>query len=254
MHLRFLWHCAWLTRIGLQGILCVGLIWRRLYTEFPWFVLFTTWGVIQSVPLAAIVFWHVASGRTYYDIYRVGMAVETIFCFAVLYELLRRIRREYPVLSEVGGSLYRFAAVSLMVIALLLAWYVPATAPGKYIAPFFVLQRTSRFLQCGLLLFLFIFARSFGLSWRNRAFGIALGLGVSAATSLIIAAVRARIEPVTWNRTDDIVTLVSQIGDLAGVLIWMAYLLPREGKRPPSPPLPRNDLDAWNQEFRKLLR
>jgi len=253
MNLRFLWHGAWLTRIGLQGILCVGLIWRRLYTEFPWFVLFTVWVAIQSVPLAAIVFWHLASGRTYFAIYQVGMAVETILCFAVLYELLRRIIRDYPVLSGAGGSLYRVVAISLMVIALGLAWYAPATAPGKFMASFFVLQRTSRFLQCGLLAFLFIFARSFGLPWRSRAFGIAFGLGVSAAMSLINAAIRVRIETVTWTQTDDILTLVSQIGDLTGVLIWMGYLLPRGKKIPPSSQLPKNDLEAWNRELRRLF-
>lgn len=254
MHLRFLWHSAWLTRIGLQGVFCAVLIWRRFYREFPWFLLFTAAAVIQSVILAAMVFGHLVSGRAYFDTYRIGISVETALCFAVLYELLKRIIRDFPVLSGVSGSLYRLAAVSLMLMALVLAWYAPATAPGKYMASFFVLQRTSRLLQCGLLIFLFVFARSFGLSWRNRAFGIAFGFGVSAAMSLINATIRVRIQPVSWNRTDDILTLMSQLGDLAGVLIWMAYLLPKETKgNSPPPTLPKTDLEAWNRELRRLV-
>lgn len=255
MHIRFLWHSAWLTRIALQAVLCVVLAWRMFYREFPWFLLFTAWAVILSVTLAAMVFGHLVSGSAYYETFKVGAAVETVLSFAVLYELLKRIIRDYPVLSGVGGSLYRWAALSLMLIALGLAWYVPASGPGTLMASFSVLQRSSRLLQCGLLVFLFIFSRSFGLPWRSRAFGIALGFGVSAAMSLINATIRVRIEPAGWTRTDDILTLVSQLGDLTAVLIWMAYLLPKETKgNSPPPTLPKTDLEAWNRELRRLVQ
>ena len=44
-----------------------------------------------------------------------------------------------------------------------------------------LVQRTLRILQCGQLVFLFLFSNYFRLSWRNRAFGIALGLGILPA-------------------------------------------------------------------------
>jgi hypothetical protein len=253
MNIRFAWHALWIARINLQALLFAILIWRKSYRQFPLFFWFTGWRVIQSATLATMVFGHLVSGRIYYETFRVGAAVECVLSFAVVYELLKRIIRDYPVLSQLGGSLYRWAAMVLILIGFVLAWYVPASAPGRLMATFSVLQRTARLLECGLLFFLFLFARSFGLSWKNRAFGIAFGFGVSAVVNLATAAIRVRIEPTTWNRTLDILTLVDQLGDLAGVLIWLTYLWPEETTSPPPPSLPKNDLERWNRELRKLM-
>jgi len=254
MVIRHLWHRIWLTRIGLHIVLLTALIWRKYYRQFPAFVFYTAWQVLQSGTLAVIVFGHIW-GRAYYQIYLAGAAVECILSFAVIYELLKIIVRDYPVLSGVGSSLYRWTALLLILVGLTLAWYVPATGPGKVMATFSLLRRTVRLGQCGLLAFLFLFARSFGLSWRSRAFGIALGFGVSAAVSLTTSAIKVRIIPEGWTRTHDILTLIDQLGDLTGVLIWLAYLLPKhiKGPPPPSSPLPVKDMESWNREIQRLL-
>lgn len=255
MTIRLLWHRVWISYIGLHIVLLAMLIWRKSYRQFPVFFWFTVWQVIQSSTLAVMVFGHLLSGKAYYETYSVGAAIECMLSFAVVYELLKLIARDYPVLGGVGRSLYRWTALVLIFLGLTLAWYVPATGPGTLIASFSLLRRTARLAQCGLLVFLFIFASSFRLSWRSRAFGIALGLGVSAAVSLTTSAIRARIEPTVWNRTQDILTLVDQVGDLSGVLIWLSYLCPRESKNapPPSSSLPTNDLEGWNRELQRFV-
>jgi hypothetical protein len=259
MHfLSFLWHVAWYCRIGLQAILLVILVRRDFYWQFPCFFWYTAWGAAHSMALVAM------TGAKYYQIYRVGAAGDAALTFAVLYELFRRILRDYPALSMVGNSLYRWTTLLFIVIALGLAWSAPAAGPGKLMATFFVLQRTVRLLECSLLVFLFIFARSFGLSWRNRAFGIALGLGISATVSLATAAIRAQIEPARSSTTASMATfnntlkLAGQVGDLSAVALWIAYFLARESapQIPPSlvpPPDLPPDLGSWNQEIRKLV-
>lgn len=257
--LSLLWHVLWISRICLQAILLAVLVRRKFYREFPAFVLFTGWAVARGVALLAMavlamIYANFVSGSEYYQAYRIGAAVDAALSFAVLYELLKHILGEHPVLSGVGSSLYRWAILLLIVIALALAWFVPSTGPGSLMAKFYVLQRTARLLQCGLLVFLFVFARSFGLAWRSRAFGIALGFGVSATLSLAAAAIRTQIEPVPWNRTQDILTLIGQVSDFSGVLVWMACLLTRESTdRVQAGALPEHDLQSWNQELRRLL-
>jgi len=118
----------------------------------------------------------------------------------------------------------------------------------------YTLQRTSRLLQCGLLVFLFLFARSFHLSWRNRAFGIALGFGITATISLVNASIRSQIETPSPTDAKNILTLISQVGDVAAVGVWMAYSRARETMaQVPSGPFPSHDLQTWSQELRRLL-
>jgi hypothetical protein len=248
-----LWHSVWIIRIGLQAILLAGLVWRQFFREFPAFLLFTAWAVIRGVTLADMVYAR-SSGIEYFQAYWVGAAGDAVLSFAVLYELLRHILRNYPVLKITGSSLYRWAVLFLLAVALVVAWFAPIPEPNSLMGKFYALQRSVRLLECGLLAFLFIFAHSFGLSWRSRPFGIALGFGVSAMLSLASATIRAQIDPVSWNRTANILALAGQVSDLTGVVIWMAYLLAQEGgAQVPPMTLPGNNLRSWNRELRRLL-
>jgi len=248
-----LWHVIWILRVGLEAILLMILVRRRFYEQFPVFSLFTAWAVIQGATLLAMD--RGASGESYYQTYVVGAVGGAILSFGVVYELYRRILRDYPLLSAVGNSLYRWAVLLLVATGLLLAWAAPAAGEGKLIATFYILQRTARLLQCGLLVFLFVFARSFNLSWRDRAFGIALGFGITATVSLANATIRSQIETISPTQSKDILNLISQVSDAVAAGIWIAYALARKGagRASPGPPLPRHDLESWNQELRRLL-
>lgn len=256
MHfLSLLWHGVWIARIGLQAILLAIMVRRKIYRKFPAFLLYIAWAVVSGSTLVIMLYGGFATGREYYQAYRIDIAGGAVLSFCVLYELFERTLRDYPVLSDVGNSLYRWVALVFMGIAVFLAWSVPAMGSGKLLASFFVLQRSARLLQCGLLIFLFVFVRSFHLSWRNRAFGIALGFGISATVSLALAAIRAQIEPVFSNPAKEALRLTGQVGDLCAVGVWIWYLLLREsaaGQVPP-PTLPDDDLGPWNRELRRLI-
>lgn len=251
MHfLSLLWHDMWIARIGLQAILLAILVRRNFYRQFPVFVLLTAWEVMRSITLLVLSLERL--GGDYYQVYLFGSAVDALLSFAVLCELLRYILRNYPVLSSLGNSLYRWTTVLLLVVALALAWSAPPN--GKLMSTFYVLQRTVRLLQCGLLVFLFAFARSFVLSWKSRPFGIALGFGIAAFVSLAISAIRAEVEPKTVTMMTDALTFISQVSDLSAVGVWMGYFLAREPTVEHAPPtLPADDLQSWNRELRRLL-
>lgn len=255
MHFIFVsWHVLWIARVAMQAILLAILVRRKFFGSYPVFFLLTAWAVIEGATLLAIRYGHFANaGRDYYYSYRTGAEGNAILSFGVIYEILRHLLRDYPVLSGVGGSLYRWSAVLLISIALVLAWLAPPVDPANIMTSFFAMQRAARLMQCGLLVFLFVFASSFGLSWRNRTFGIALGFGIGATIGLITAAILSQSNPAWLGTTRELLRFANQAADFSAVMVWIVYVLAEEtaGVLPP-PPIPGGDLGAWNQELRRL--
>jgi hypothetical protein len=253
MHfLSTLWHGLWIARVGLEAVLLMLLVRRRFYLQFPMFSLFIAWAVLQGTTLVTMDF--TSNGPIYYWTYVRCAIVDDSLGFAVIYELFRRVLRDYPVLSSTGRSLYRWAIFVLIMAALIFARTAPPAGQGKLISTVYELQSTVRLLQCGLLAFLFVFVQSFHLSWRNRALGIALGFGISASVSLALAAIRSQIETISPDETKNILNLVSQMGDICGVAVWIAYVAAREKMSGPKiVTLPEHDMGSWNRELRRLL-
>lgn len=257
MHFLYtLWHAVWIARVVLQAGLLFILVRRHIYHRFPVFVLFSVWEVTLNSLLIFVDYSSLSrAGYYYYEIYRIDMAGNTILGFCILYELFKHMIGDYPVLKGTGSSLYRQTALFFSAVALALAWYAPAYSPEQLIPSLAVLQRSARLLQCGLLIFLFIFAHSFGLSWKNRTFGIALGFGIAATISLVLAAIRVHLTAVIYPTfSKAIMELVNQTADLSVVGIWLAYVLAPESMRADViPTLPDQDLQSWNSELRRLL-
>jgi len=257
MHsLYILWHALWIVGVVLQAILAVILVRRETNRQFPIFLVYTMWQVALGFVLILLDYSGLKhAGYYYYESYRVDTAGDAILSFCVLYELFSHLVRDYPVLKNTGSSLYRQTVLFFLAVSLVLAWYAPAYSPEMLTPTLAVLQRSARLLQCGLLAFLFIFAHSFGLSWKNRMFGIALGLGVTATIGFVLAAIRVHL-PVVLGPTlpKGIMELVHQMGDLSAVGIWLAYALAPESKRiEVFPSLPDENLQSWNSELRRLL-
>ncbi len=250
------WHALWTVRVALQAILLVVLVRRRVYRQFPIFLAYTAWQVVIGSLLVLLDYVNFSwAGYYYYEIYRIDTAGWAILGFCILYELFDNLIGDYPVLRSTGSSLYRQTVLFFLAIALALAWYAPAYSAEALMPNFSVLQRSVRLLQCGLLIFLFVFARSFGLSWKNRVFGIALGFGIAGTVSLVMAAVHVHMTVVTGPTIPKtIMELVNQTGDLSAVVVWMVYVLAPESKRiDVFPTLPDDNLQSWNRELRRLL-
>ena len=254
--LYILWHALWVARVALQAILLLILVRREISRQFPIFFVYTIWHVLTGSVNVFIVYSGLPfAGYYYYESYRIEVAGDAILGFCILYELFRQLLRDYPVLKSTAKSLYRQTVLLFLALALALAWYAPAYSPGMLIPSLAVLQRSVRLLQCGLLAFLFVFAHSFGLSWKNRTFGIALGFGIAATISLVLAAIRVHLTAVLDpTLPKGIMELVNQTGDFSAVSVWMAYVLAPEPKRiDVSPTLPDENLGNWNSALRRLL-
>jgi hypothetical protein len=160
------------------------------------------------------------------------------------------VLRPYEGLRHAGALVFRWAAVLLLVAAIVAAVAGPAFNPDFALQGALVLERSIDVVQCGLLLLLFLFASYFALNWRNYVFGIALGFAVMASVELLAAALATQFGSFSYM----ILNSLPQIGYIAANIIWVAYLVSSEPPRPGPTALLQHDLEKWNQELLELLQ
>jgi hypothetical protein len=252
MHLllRSLFYYLWIVPHILLAVILVLMVRRRLYKQFPSFLLYSAFELFQFIVLFAV-FIRTGSlaGDQYRGVFSLGTAISTVLRFGVIYEIFTELFRHYNRLSELGKGWFRWATVILLLIGVALAGTHGSGADGfLLIVP--TLDRTVSLMQCGLLMFLFLLSRYFALTWRNRAFGIALGFGILASFDLANSAIRSQIGVGSY--------LLDYLGMVAYhgcVVVWIFYLTAPERTTYRTPKkLPEDDLVVWNEELQRLLQ
>jgi hypothetical protein len=92
---------------------------------------------------------------------------------------------------------------------------------GRYplVTGILTLQRSVRVVQCGLVLFLLVFSRYLGMSWRQKSFGIAMGLGSFAIVELSLVALGTGFE----SRT--VTGFINMIAYNLSIVTWLGYMV-----------------------------
>lgn len=166
---------------GVQGFTLRILKQKKLRSEFP---VFFRYSLVSVVGYAIVLIPFVVYCPQYFYVYWPLTAVTMVLEFAVMYELLINALKPYSALIDLGKMLFRWAAVFLVLAALLTAFATTGTSTHKITAASELLQRTVRLMQCGLLLLFFGLEKRLGLSWRTHSMSIALGLGIYAGVDL----------------------------------------------------------------------
>lgn len=253
LSLSVIWHILWFTRIILSFVLCLVIFRRQLNKQFPLFTAYVVWLSVAGTALVAMNYARSVSGYQYFVGVAISDAGEAVLSFIIIYQMLVHTLRRYPPLSDLGNSAFRVATLIFLAGAVALAWLVPGRAPNVWLARFSIVQRTEHLLQCGQLIFLFLFCGYFRLSWRSRAFGIALGLGIVISASMAVHALRSQITSVQWDATEYALAITNDGAGLIAVLVWLSYMLAAEPRPPMTRGLPEHDLDTWNRELGRLL-
>lgn len=157
---------------------------RKLRPEFPMFFRYSAFCALGSVVTLLLFFILDCCSPKYFFVYWVLNVGTMVLEFAVLYELLVNALKPYSALIDLGKMLFRWAAVFLVLAALLTALATAGAGANKLQASVDLLQRTVRLMQCGLLLLFLGLEKRLGLSWRTHSMSIALGLGIYAAVDL----------------------------------------------------------------------
>ena len=248
----FLWHYLWLAPHILQVALAI-LIWQRgLYKLFPAFLAYTIFEALEEFTLYGMDVLPWVRGEIFWRTLWVGLIIEGLIRFAVIGELFRNLLRMFPALARLGSQLIRGVGAFLVLLATLAAAYAPIDNPQfAIISRVHILQQTLYIIQCGLILFLFLFAAHFKLAWNNLTFGIAVGLGILSCEHLAAWAITASGALLDKR---DLLDLLNMATYHLCVLIWFYYLLlPQKSVTTSAVPLPEHNLALWNQELERLL-
>jgi hypothetical protein len=249
-----LWNYLWIAPNLV--LLVVGvLLWKRgLARHVPAFLAFA---IISGLGQLAVYGADLAPFVSVHSFWVLSWAVllsEALLKFLVVGEVLSRLLVPYPSVSRLGRTLVTGFGAALVLLAGVIAGFAHGEdSPTRLIYGFHLLQQTVFVIELGLVVFLFLFAGYFHLSWDRLSFGILLGLGVSACVQLATWAVVANASPSDHTRT--LFDFLNPAAYHLVVLIWLYYVLvPQKEGTKSEVPLPENNLAVWNRELERLLQ
>lgn len=212
----------WIAHPVLQLALGGVMLRQKIHRTFPVFFAYVAFQILSFgflFPLNKL-----SNDPLYYELYFylywACSAINLILGFMIIHEVFLDVFRPYHTLKDLGSVMFKWAAL----VMLLVAFVVAASSSGQGMEPIMgailTVERCVRVAQCGLVLFMIVFARYVGVSWRQRSFGIAVGVGASAGAELGTYAlyVGGLMSQVSLH----VVNLVAY--NLA-ILVWFTYAL-----------------------------
>ena len=237
----------WIAPHALLAVMPVLMFRRRLHKKFPLFFVYTLYETLGFLlRFAAYMVGH-SLGGLYRYVFIVTAAGSIALRFGIIQEVFNNVFREYPRLEAVATSSMRFLTGILLLAAVLTAIYSSGNASSGLMAGVSLLDRSVAIIQGGLLLFLFLFSRLFGLSWRSYTFGIALGFAIFASTDLAAWTVRLTGPKEPLLKLLDLLPTGSYH---VSVLVWLGYLLKAE-KPVGATSYPAPEMDLWSGELER---
>jgi hypothetical protein len=248
-----LWDYLWVAP-NLFLLALAFLIWKRgISREIPVFLSFAILSATGDLSafLADII--PSVSAENYWRILWAGLLIESLLKFLVLGEVFSRVFNSYPSISRLGRLAVGGFGAALVLIAGLIAGFAQGDSTMRLISGAHLLEQTVFVIESGLIVFLFLFAAYFHLSWDRLSFGILLGLGISACEHLATWAIIANASPSAQART--LFAFLNMGTYHFCVLIWFYYLLvPQKVVAKSTVLLPENNLAVWNRELERLLQ
>lgn len=247
-----LWHYLWIAPQILQTGLAIFLWRRRLYKLFPFFFAYLAFGALEQLTLYAMDVLPSVSSEAFWKAFWVGSIIEGTIKFGVIGELFFHLLQSRPVIAKLGSRLISGAGAAFVLMAVAAAAYTPIVHRQLLlISRAHVLLQSSYVVDCGLALFLFLFAAHFKLIWNHEAFGIALGFGIVWCEHMAAWALSANG---AWLDKSYLLDFLNMATYHLCVLIWFYYLLvPQKSATTSAVSLPENNLDIWNRELERLL-
>jgi hypothetical protein len=214
----------WCAQPLLQAVVAI-VLWRRgLRKKFPVFFAY----ILAQIAIFGVTF-PLRSTENYewfFYVYWAGAAVSALLGFRVIHEVFLDVFRPYDTLKDLGTVLFKWAAVVMLLVAVVVAFSSSNSGEQWGIWERFLiqavtsLQRSVRLVQCGLILFLLLFSSFLGISRRQQSFGIALGFGLFASAELILIVLNAG-SYLSVGRA----SLINLAAYDAAIAIWLVYVL-----------------------------
>ena len=248
----FLWNYLWVAPNVFLLVLGV-ILWKRgLSRQFPAFLAFAILSAAGGLAVFLADILPSVSPEQFWHVDWLCLLIESFLKFLVIGEIFSRVLNPYPSVSRLGRVLVSAFGAVLVLLGVLTAAVSRGDATFRLISGFHLLEQTVFMIELGLIVFLFLFAAYFRLSWDRFSFGLLLGFGISACAYLATWAVMTNAAPTAHQRV--LLDLLNMATYHACVLLWFYYLLvPGKVAVKSAVPLPENTLDVWNRELERLV-
>ena len=245
MGLRAIVHDIWLAGIGLQVMLAAVLLYKKRWQNFPLFSAYALFNLFQAALLYSVAGHRIA----YFYVYWVGEAISIMLGFAIVYEIFTALFSTHVALRRLATTVFGIAVLVLIVLGVVVVFVQPQLGTPGFSSAVMVVAEAARFIEVGLLMFLFLFSSAFGLHWRAHVFGIALGLGVFTAVDLVNVTLRSYFGPDAIGALN-----LARVSAFAlSVLMWTVYLWAPEHVTSTDQVPERAQLEQWNQAVMELI-
>lgn len=234
-----IFYVLWIAPALAIAYLATMMVRRHLRKQYPMFFAYASFQVVGF--LAQFTVYHLWPNQYYFE-YWTGSVISIVLSFAVIYELFTQTFEPFDGLRDLGGVLFRWAAVVLVIAATLMTMISSNVHANLEAAIVLAFERSVRVMQCGIVLLMILCAPSVGLTRKHRIFGIATGFGVMAAVDLIAAALVARVG--ISQLMGRLLTFSHMTSYCFAVGVWTAYLLRPEPAR--GPVLQAAPSERWN--------
>ena len=188
------------------------LVKRRMRSDFPVFLVYNAYAAIAAFVLTAcfLAASMSSSGQYYFWVWAGLNSLLMVLQFGLMYELFVNAIKPYTGLIDLGKMLFGWAAVFLLLAAVLTATATGGPVLAKCLAAAGMVEKVLRLMQCGMLLLFFLFERRLALSWRSYPVSLGMGLGILAALGLSFPYLREHFP--AWTPALGIVDNVSYLG------------------------------------------
>jgi hypothetical protein len=215
----------WISQPILEMAVVAVMFARKQHRTFPVFFTYLAAQVVMFCVLFPIQ--KMGNYNAYFYAYWISAGISLALGFKVIYEVFQDVFRPYHALKDLGSVLFKWSGLVMLLVALVIAAASPSSQQGSVIEAVMITQRGVRVIQCGLILFLLIFSKHLGVSWKQNSFGIALGFGFYAAMELGTFALFS-----SGRETGRMVSVLTGVAYCLSIGIWLGYALvktfPRE--------------------------
>ena len=208
-------YVLWCITPAVMAMVAVCMCRRRLHREYPYFFNYVIFQI-----LAFLVEFPLRNWVNYFYVYWTVQALSIVVSFAVLLEIFKDAFRPYEALRDLSIILFRWCALVVLLVAGM--WAVTSWRGNEIdniTNGIYLVDRSVRMMQCGLVLFMLLFSEYLGIQRRNLLFGIAVGFGFFAAVNMLVMTALSHhsfLSKSTLSR-------ISGSAYVMSTLIWLAY-------------------------------
>ncbi len=218
----------WVAHAILQLAVGAAMLRHKLHRLFPVFFAYICFQILAFSILFPMYHWSSLSYTAYFWIYWACSAINLVLGFMIIYEIFLDVFRPYYTLKDLGSVLFKWAALVMSLVGFVVAASSPLGDQGPIVQAVLTVTRCVRVAQVGLILFLLVFSRYLGVSWKQHSFGFSLGWGLAAGVELGTLAFQ-----VSGHASQVTVDVINLVAYNMAILVWLGYSLAKCAARAP---------------------